>query len=321
MSAWLPAAKINKLAADPARQMQDVEIGAIDFSKPFVPEDYTQLYYTPVYAKLTDAQKLRYNQLFGVRINEYIMMLEADLIERMLKPLSHHPRISRDGELLEAINTMIREEKHHYQVFLRLNRACLPEVYENGRERYFSDLPLRTRMTFGLVGLIARHLAFPLWYLMAMEESSTALARDLARCTDHPLGPLEPTFMHVHREHMKDEARHLQVDAHLIEACLLEEKGLRQTLNAKLFKTMLAGITQPKANGSGIKVISKLVQELPELEPLEAEMTQAILDLSSNAAFQESLFNRRIMPLTFGLFDASSGLAGLEDHMVGYERQ
>ena len=120
---------------------------------------------------------------------------------------------------------------------------------------------------------------------------------------------------------MKDEARHLQVDAHLIEACLLDEGGMRQVLNAKLFKTMLAGITQPKANGSGIKVISRLVEELPELKPLQSEMIQAILDLSDNTAFQESLFNRRIMPLTFGLFDASSQLEGLEKHMVGYERQ
>ena len=54
------------------------------------------------------------------------------------------------------------------------------------RNAYFSDLPLRTRMTFSLVGMIARHLAFPLWYLMAMEESSTALARDIARCNNHP---------------------------------------------------------------------------------------------------------------------------------------
>ena len=63
------------------------------------------------------------------------MMLEADLIERMLKPLSKHRRIARDEELLVAINTMIDEEKHHYQVFLKLNRACLPEVYANGQER------------------------------------------------------------------------------------------------------------------------------------------------------------------------------------------
>ena len=321
MSTWLPASKINELAADPARQMQDVEIGEIDFSKPFVPEEYTQLYYTPVYDKLSARHRLRYNQLFGVRINEYIMMLEADLIERMLQPLSRHRRIAGDDELLVAINTMIEEEKHHYQVFLKLNRACLPEVYDNGQERYFSDLPLQTRLTFGIVGMIARHLAFPLWYLMAMEESSTALARDIARCSDHPLGALEPTFAKVHREHMKDEARHLQVDAHLIEACLLNEKGVRQALNAKLFKVMLAGITKPKASGSGIKVISRLVQELPELEPLQHEMTQAVLALSDNTAFQESLFNRRIMPLTFGLFDASSQLAGLEEHMVGYERQ
>ena len=63
----------------------------IDSRKPFVPEEYTQLYYTPVYHGLHREHRLRYNQLFGVRINEYIMMLEADLVERLLSPLRRHP--------------------------------------------------------------------------------------------------------------------------------------------------------------------------------------------------------------------------------------
>src|SRR6185436_3720889 len=48
--------------------------------------------------------------------------------------------------------------------------------------------------------------SFALWYLMAMEESSTALARDMGRRpVTETLGPLEPTFAAVHRDHMRDE--------------------------------------------------------------------------------------------------------------------
>ena len=113
---------------------------------------------------------------------------------------------------------MIEEERQHYRCFAALNRACFPALYERG-ERYFSDLPWPTRALFGAVGLVAGRLAFALWYLMAMEESSTALARDMARNpVTETLGEIEPTFAAIHREHLKDELRHLQIDGILIDA-------------------------------------------------------------------------------------------------------
>ena len=322
MRKWLAPAKVNRLAADPARQTQAVDIGEIDFSKPFLPEDYTQLYYTPLYRALSDDQRLRYNQLFGIRTNEYIMMLEAELVERLLRPLRRHPRVAGDAELVRAIDTMVEEERRHYRYFVELNRACLPEIFVEGRERYFSELPWQARATFGLIGAIARQLAFPLWYLMAMEEASMTLARDMIRTPEtETLGPLEPTFLAVHREHMKDEARHLQVDGLLIETCLMKDGGLRRRTNAKLFTSMLGGITRPERSGSGVKVIRRLVRERPELQPREEALIQAVLALRDNAGYQKSLFNRRSMPLTFGLFDASPELDGLENAMVGYDRR
>ena len=75
MASWLDPADIERLASDPARRMQMPALDRIDFSRPFVPEQYTQLYYTPVYHGVHRQQRLRYNQLFGMRINEFIMML------------------------------------------------------------------------------------------------------------------------------------------------------------------------------------------------------------------------------------------------------
>ena len=86
--------------------------------------------------------------------------------------------------LVRCIDTMIEEEKEHYRCFAALNRACFPALYERG-ERYFSDLPWPMRALFGAVGLVAGRLAFALWYLMAMEESSTALARDMSPQSRH----------------------------------------------------------------------------------------------------------------------------------------
>jgi hypothetical protein len=293
----------------------------IDFTRPFVPEAYTQLYYTPLYQSLHREHRLRYNQLFGIRINEYIMMLEADLVERLLSPLRRHPKVARDPTLVRCLDTMIEDEKHHYRCFLALNRLCHPQLFET-RERFFSDLPWWTRTMFGAVGLVAGRLPFALWYLMAMEESSAALARDMAR---HPatetLGPLETTFAAVHREHMRDETRHLQVDGWLVDLCLAETGRTTRALNARLFKSLLAPVTRPTRAGSGVKVIRQLVREMPELSRHEDELIAAVLALKNDRAFQTSLFNRTDLPLTFGVFDHTHELHDLGATMVGYERR
>src|SRR5262247_286151 len=292
MASWLDPADIERLANDPVRCMRMPALDKIDLSKPFLPEEYTQLYYTPVYKSLHRQHRLRYNQLFGVRINEYIMMLEADLVERLLAPLRRHPNVAGDPTLVRCLSTMIEEENHHYRCFVMLNRACFPDLYRT-RERHFSDLPWQSRALLATCGLPAGRLAFALWYLMAMEESSTALARDLARNpVTETLGPLEPAFAALHREHMKDELRHLQVDGILAELCLARAGRATRALNATLFKAMLGIVTRPTRAGSGVKVIRELVRQMPELSWRQEEMIRAVLSLRYNEGFQRSLFNR-----------------------------
>lgn len=321
MKQWLAAEHINRLAADPAHCTRTGLSLEVDSCRPFVPEDYTQLYYTPVYASLSFEQRLRYNQLFGLRINEYIMMLEADLVERLLTPLLRLPRIAADVSLVQAMTTMIREEKLHFAAFAALNRACRPDLYPPGEDRLFSRLPCWTRAMFWTVGALAGHLSFALWYLMAMEESSMSLARDMGRRPEtETLGSLDPAFVSVHREHMKDESRHLHIDGRMIDSCIAAAARTRRSFNAQLFQFMLHGITRPTRSGSGVMVIHQLVRDMPELAVREEEMIQAVLALKNCKPFQESLFNRRIMPVTFQVFDNTPELASLGERMVGYDR-
>ncbi|HUR20321.1 MAG TPA: diiron oxygenase [Vicinamibacterales bacterium] len=320
MGRWLDPAAIERLAADPAQRMRVPEIASIDFTRPFVPESYTQLYYTPLYRGLHHEHRLRYNQLFAIRINEYIMMLEADLVERLLTPLRRHPNVASDATLVRCLDTMIEEEKHHYRCFLALNRLCRPDLFRT-RERFFSHLPWPTRALFGAVGLVSGRLSFALWYLMAMEESSATLARDMARePVTETLGPLEPGFAAVHREHMRDETRHLQIDGILADLCLSKAGDRTRALNARLFKSVLDTITRPTRAGSGVKVIRQLVREMPELSWHEQQMIDAVLGLKRDKAFQTSLFNRNAMPLTFGVFDRTNELNDLGAAMTGYDR-
>lgn len=319
MTPWLSLERINRLAADPAQCGDMTHPGAADASRPFVPEHHTQLYYTPLYAALSDAQRLRYNQLFGLRLNEYVMTLEAELIERLLAPLSRHPRVRDDAAMRLALDTMVAEERRHYTGFAAFNAACRPDLYPPGHDRFFSQLPAWTQAMFGLVGLLAGRYPFALWYMMAMEESAQSLAREMQRRPQtETLGPLDPAFVELHHQHMKDESRHVHLDALLVERCLDDRHG---AVNARLFTALLTGVVRPTRSGSGAKVIRQLVRDRPELAPREDELIRAVLALKDHQAFQTSLFNRQSMPRTFELFDRTPALAGLEKKMVGYDRR
>jgi hypothetical protein len=318
---WLTAEHINRLASDPAHCTRTTLSLEVDSCHPFVPEDYTQLYYTPLYATLSFEHRLRYNQLFGLRINEYIMMLEADLVERLLTPLLSLSHIAADVALVQAITTMIQEERGHFAVFAALNRACRPDLYPPGKDRLFSHLPGWSQAMFWTVGALAGRLSFALWYLMAMEESSMAMARDMInRPETETLGLLDPAFVLVHREHMKDELRHIHIDGRIIDLCIGSGVRAKRALNAQLFQAMLPGITRPTRSGSGVKVIHQLIHDMPELADRKEEMIHALMDLKNCRPFQKSLFNRRIMPLTFRVFDNTPELANLGERMIGYDR-
>ena len=318
---WPDCGRILELAADPARQTRRLSIDRLDFSRPFIPEEFTQLYHTPLYRTLTREQRLRYNQLFAVRTNEYIMMLESDLVNHFLVPLRRNKAIRANPPLRACLDTMIAEERKHYQGFLALNRLCLPDVFRNGRERYFSELSTGSAWLLKLLDIGAGRLAYPLWYVMALEESSIGLARAMKRNPrTRTLGRLEPSFMAVHLEHMKDETRHLHTDRRLISACISAASPFWRRLDAALFKMMIREFTVIRRNGSGARVIRHLVREMPELAPGEEELITALEELKHNESYQRSLFSRPLMPLTFGIFDETEELAGLERILAGYDR-
>jgi hypothetical protein len=173
-----------------------------------------------------------------------------------------------------------------------------------------------------LLKLGAARLAYPLWYVMALEESSVALARMMRKPAEtQTLGELEPSFVRVHLEHMKDEVRHLHTDRRMIRAAIGAAGPLWKRLNAFLFKRMIGNFTTVGRHGSGARVIRHLVREMPELASRKEELLSALTRLKGSASYQNSLFSRSLMPLTFDIFDETPELAGLENILEGYDRR
>jgi len=311
--------RIAAIRADPVRRMRTPAPAMVDRGLPFLPEDQTQLYYTSAYRKLGRAQRIRYNQLFALRINEYIMMLERDFVEPVLAALESRSRRYDSAALVAALQGMREEEARHYQVLAELNRRCEPQAYAHS-DCWFMQLKPYERSTLKIMQSSARWMPFALWIIIAMEESSIGLATAMLRARETALGPLEPYFLAVHREHAKDEARHIHIDVHLVRSCLQTWPAWWRRLNARLFTAFMRDMIAPKANGTGARVVRQLVREFPELGAIEPEMIAGLVALRDHAEFQRSLFNRQLTPLAFALYDEEPALADLGRVLSAYER-
>lgn len=311
--------RIAAVRSDPARCTQRVDTASVDRSRPFLPEDQTQLYYTPGYALLDRGQRIRYNQLFGLRVNEYIMMLEREFVDPVLRALRERVRRFGSLELLRELEAMRDEEAAHYDAFVALNRACEPAAYA-ADDYWFMQLKPYERGMIAAMNAGARWLPFALWIIVAMEESSIGLATAMRRAGDTALGALDPHFVAVHREHAKDEARHIHVDVHLVRACLHTFSPAWRRINAHVFTMFMRDMTAPKANGTGARVVRQLVRESPDLARHQDELIHGLTMLKYNHDFQCSLFNRKLTPLAFDLYDCEPGLVNLAAVLPGYER-
>lgn len=311
--------RIEAIAADANHRTAQVALAPPDLSLPFMPEDQTQLYYTPGYAGLTHSQKVRYNQLFALRVNEYIMMLERDVVDPVLKALRMRALERGSPSLRRALEGMLAEEERHYEAFVALNRRCAPRDYAHV-ESQFMHLRRYERVALRAMHIGAVWLPFALWIIVAMEESSIGLSAAMSRHDARDLGPLEPGFVSVHREHAKDEARHIHIDAHLVRACLATLPAAWRAANAKLFCMFMRDMTSPKAGGTGARVVRRLVSEFPELAPRERELVDGLVALRDHGQFQASLFNRELTPLAFALYDEEPALANLGGVLRSYGR-
>lgn len=311
--------RIAAIRADPARCTRPVDTAHVDRSRPFLPEDQTQLYYTPGYALLDREQRIRYNQLFGLRVNEYVMMLEREFVDPVLRALRHRARRFGAAALVRELEAMRDEEAAHYDAFATLNRSCEPDAYA-ANDYWFMQLKPYERGMIAAMNAGARWLPFALWIIVAMEESSIGLATAMRRAGDTSLGPLDPHFVAVHREHAKDEARHIHVDVHLVQACLHTYPPGWRRFNARIFMAFMRDMTAPKANGTGARVVRRLVKEFPSLARHQDELIHGLTTLGHNLDFQRSLFNRRLTPLAFELYDREPAFADLADVLPGYDR-
>lgn len=299
--------RLNAVAVAAAGSARET---TIDFTRPFLPERLTPLFFTSAYAALSDRQRLRYNQLQALYFNEQIAFFETAIGQNVL------PALARQGapvRLQKALRQFGAEEARHTEMFRRLNRLAAPHLYGE-RDFYFVRVP---RFWATLLNAVTRRpRLFPMfvWLMLLQEERSIYYSREILRHRDS----LEPEFITVHRAHLADEAGHVRWDEELLEVFWARCGRRQRWLNARLFAWMLGAFFNTPRRGQ-VRVVEELAVEFPELRPRLPQMRAALLALAQNEAYHHTLYSRRIVPKTLARFDECREFAAVSRVLRGYQ--
>jgi hypothetical protein len=264
----------------------------IDFSKCFIPEELTPLFFTPSYKGLTEDQRLRYNQLTGLYFNEQIMFLERILAQNIIHFYLFEP-ISDDLKI--RLRQFISEEKQHSAMFLQLNRQCAPRFYAE-QDFYFIQVPKVISKLTSFLSKRPQWFPLFLWLVMLQEERSLFCGQIYLKSHF-----IESHFLEVQKRHLKDEVDHIRWDKELINWVWPRTNFVIRKLNANLLTWMIREyFSFPKR--SAVRVVKQLTKEFPCLQSTFQDLRNQLFDLSNNTAFKDFLYCKENMPETFKLF-------------------
>ncbi len=254
----------------------------------------TPLYHTPVYATLTHAHRLRYNQLVGLCTNEIVGMFERTL-QTMVGRLQDEASLPADVRGLLA--GFIADEERHADIWAKLNRLAEPAWYASSEVRMVRLTSLAT-LLIAAIGHWPAAFPVSIWTVLALEEHSLEIGRRTMKADVQ----IEPRFLAAYRFHAQDEARHIQIDWQVLEHLLARLSPMMLRLNVRLFRALVDRFLLRPVNVAA-SAVRQLGEEFTELSGQTPAMLQALEKLSTSASYREMIFSRRSNPVTFGLID------------------
>lgn len=291
--------RINQRARDHAYDIDVIDWHrGVDHERWFFPEDQMPLSFTAGWRTLLNEEQRRVaNQWYACAVAEQFIFLEECFLAPAVTALLRH-RVGRsDAALREALEVFLVEERKHGEMFRRLLRASAPQWYEH-RDRHFYT-PAAAGVSFGAACLQLPTLAvaWP-WLGMILEEKTIAYHRAYERAAAAG-ATLDELHRQVHRYHFLDEARHVQLEAVLVERLWDTASPWRKQLNRPLLFSALAAYTRPRARSVSGNIITALVQRFPTLVLVEQPLREGLWALRTNVAFQRQVYGHDAIPQTF----------------------
>jgi len=285
---------------------------AIDLSLWFMPQALTALSFTSEYGRINDSQRLRYNQLHGLYLNEQTMFFEKTLAP----VLAYFLKQSGIPEgLCERVREFAREEHRHTAMFRELNRRAGGSIYEYG-DFHFVRISHAAKRLLHSVAVRPRLFPFVLWLMHLQEERALYFGRQFIEC-EHPI---EPSFLKTQQIHMADEAHHVSCDKELLDWVWPRTNFLVRYFNVRLLVWLMREFFGPPKRAQ-ILIVSRLATELPELQSRLPALKRALLALGDDQRFLRSIYSRENVPEAFSRFDRTPELWAVARVLPGYVPQ
>ena len=284
----------------------------MDYSRHFIPEHFSPLYYTASYAELTDEQRLRYNQFHGCYSNEQIMFLERSVADPVLRALL---RSGLGHSMASELNTFLDEERRHTDMLRELNRLALPQFYERS-DFYFIRLPQGVEAFLRRTASHPRLLPLFVWLMFLEEERAVFLGREILR----KKADLEPRFVATHRAHLADEVEHVEWDREILAWLWPRTAACLRVINARLLAWIIGEFfSAPKR--ANLRVVEELAKEFPELRARLPEVRGQLVSLSHHEGWNLFLHGEAAIPKTLAGLGECPEFACLSKLIPGYGRR
>lgn len=121
---------------------------------------------------------------------------------------------------------------------------------------------------------------------------------------------LDAQFAQTYRAHAEDEARHVQLDWHLLDRFYQGRPFWLRRVNATMLHGFIVGFFL-KPRRANIRLIQLLIEEFPELQSMRHSLIRAVGDLATNAGYRRMMYSPDSTPIAWALFDRLPEFASL----------
>lgn len=294
-------ARLERQSRDHSFRLDDVDWSiAADRRLPWMPDGIGALAFLPSYRLLTAGERLRCNQLQALGVAEQFVWAEALVIRVLARALTGRLRLP--AELRLALRHFVEEEDKHVAMFRRLLERSEPAWYPAPHPRFFVLSPPERWLTASMADHPDVMLVW-IWFTIFVEERTLFLSREFARARRRSAEAIDPLHAHVHALHLRDEARHVQLDEHLLAHAYDAQPAWKRALCGRMFAQVARAYTTPHRTARSI--LGVMEREFPRVRATVAQQLRAELPgLRDDLTFRHRVLGRDAMPRTFALLAA-----------------
>lgn len=259
-----------------------------------------------VYGGLTAGQQRRFNQMWGLYMNETLIFMETTLPAMLARSALRDPSLRG---FHDDIRAAMADERVHASLFAALNRKAAPVWYELGERHFRNDAGPALRLFVWMFGS-RFFLPVLLWTIFMSEEKAAHFGRRFRADRDQ----LDPLFCKVYLDHEADEACHCDCDRRLLDHVWPRLPAWRRKICTVVFRWLTRNyFTAPR---QGMRVVDAWLAEFPELRGKREELRREFKLLGRNEGYVRALCGPDAVPMTVAKMAEFPEMGGLRSALL-----